>query len=90
MKQKSESGKTSAKEHPTRRHYSADERIPHRAGRTARRGEHLRALAPKESPLRCITAAPRSSWKLANADWRATRHAPRPPARRARAACPCP
>jgi len=46
-----------------------------------RRRQILWFAAAKVSPPRCITAGPRSSWKLANADWRATRHAPRPPAK---------
>ena len=51
MKQKSGPGKVPAEQmlkdirRQTRRQYSAEE--PHRAGRAARRGEHLRAVPPR-------------------------------------------
>jgi transposase len=65
----------------TRRQYSAEEKI--RMVLEGLRGEEniSELCRPKASPPRCITAGPRSSWRPANADWQATRHAPQPPAK---------
>ena len=87
MKQKSGSGKAPAEQvlkdirRQTRRHYSAEEKI--RIVLEGLRGEeNISELCPAEGIAASMYYGwSRSSWKLANADWRATRHAPRPRAK---------
>ena len=85
MKQKSGPGKAPAEQvlkdirRQTRRQYSAEEKI--RIVLEGLRGEENISELCRREGIAASTAGPRSSWRPANADWRAIRRAPQPPAK---------